>query len=249
VYTFAQFDTLRSFIGIGANDIAAFIFANFLPALALNILLTCIAFDGALASLLLLRAAYSLTPIFLPVLPHVNSTVWASVECVLIFTTLIIYRSILGKHSKPQAIIQKRRERCRRWPVFSFLTTLALAALLLTFSSRMFLYYPAAVLSDSMNDVVPRGSIVFVRKLSEQDINELVNVGDIISYRFGNIEIMHRVIELRYNAIGDRVYITKGDANATADAYVVESWQIVGVVRSQIRYIGYPAVWFKTIFQ
>jgi len=123
-----------------------------------------------------------------------------------------------------------------------------LTVFLAMFGLRMFSYFPVVVLTGSMAGAVDRGSIVFVEKLNAADVLNSVNEGDIIHYKYKNNEVMHRIIEFRYNESGERLYITKGDANPIADSIPVKAGQILGISRSYIPYAGYPLVILNAIF-
>jgi len=244
VYTFAGLDVLRGFNNIGAADV---FFGSILPALALNATLTYIAFRGALPALLLIRVAYTLIPVFLPVLPDVSGVAWSMIECVLLFITAVLYQC--GMSDKRLAVRERRREKYRKKSVAGYIVLVSLAVFLIIFNLRVFSYYPAVVLTESMSGAIERGSVVFVKKLSPDDVRDYVKQGDVILFQYGQVEVMHRVIEFRYNAAGERVFITKGDANPNADVYPVEISQVLGISRAYIPYIGYPSVWLNIILR
>jgi signal peptidase len=60
--------------------------------------------------------------------------------------------------------------------------------------------------------------------------------------------ITHRVVNIDAAADGSgkRVFTTKGDNNPSKDPLVAQS-QLVGIVRSQVPFIGYPTVWLQEI--
>jgi signal peptidase len=244
-YTLAELDGLRSFINAGGAGAADFFFCGIAPTLILNAVLTCIACEGALPALVLLRGAYSLVPVFLPVLPDVGGAAWAVGECALLFATIILYRLAMNGQRGRLAVAAKRRGKYQKKAVSGYIITAAMAALLIAFNLRLFAYFPVVVLTGSMTGAIDTGAVAFVKKIEPEKVLAAVNVGDVIVYKQGNIEILHRVIELDYNAMGERVYITKGDANQTADAAPVEQWQVLGISRSYLPYIGYPSLWLK----
>jgi len=94
--------------------------------------------------------------------------------------------------------------------------------------------------------VFSRGSMVIVEKISAMD----VKVGDIIQYKAPDKMITHRIIQidLADDGSGERIFITKGDNNPSADE-PVKPVQIIGVIRAEIPYIGYPTVWLKEMMK
>ena len=95
----------------------------------------------------------------------------------------------------------------------------------------LFRYKPLVVLSGSMEPTFKTGGIIYYKHALPEEIK----VGDIITFRNGDIFVSHRV-----NSIVDNLYETKGDANNTPDAIKVKYSDIVGKDADFcIPYIGY----------
>jgi signal peptidase len=249
--TFAvtQLDEVRGFLHAGGMSAPDFLFSGVLPALALNSVLTYVAFNGSLSALLLLRGTYSLAPVFMPILPRLNSAAWAVIECVMLFLTALIYHSGMNRQRRQTARKVKRQGRYQKQPLALSVVTVTLAALMIVFNLRAFGYFPVVVHSGSMAGEIDTGSVVIVEKLTPDEVLGSVKQGDVIHFTRGNVEIIHRVIQFDYNAAGERVYFTKGDANEVADTAPVEQGQVLGISRLGVRYIGYPSVWLKILFR
>ena len=112
-----------------------------------------------------------------------------------------------------------------------FLGTVILAALLfLPRAAGMRVY---AVLSSSMEPVLPVGSMIYVMpcKLPEEILER-----DIIAYEAGDGLVVHRVI----HADGKNgQYETKGDFNKTVDETPVSFENIIGKVEFHIPFTGF----------
>ncbi len=99
---------------------------------------------------------------------------------------------------------------------------------------------PLVVLSGSMSgdapDHIEAGDLVFIGK---EDPDKL-KIGDIIAFMEtgSSVVVTHRIIETHVTADGKREFITKGDANNTADAIPVNEENIVGKYRFRISKIG-----------
>ena len=95
------------------------------------------------------------------------------------------------------------------------------------------------VLSGSMAPSIPAGSVVIDRAAPARSLQ----VGDVVTYATTDevsgvhILITHRIIALRAGSTGTQ-FITKGDANNTADDRAVGSSQIRGKVWYHVPYIG-----------
>jgi signal peptidase len=98
-------------------------------------------------------------------------------------------------------------------------------------------YGAAVVTSGSMGEAVPVGSVVYARTV---DVLE-IKVGDVLTFRHdpSDVPTTHRVVSVTTED-GARVFTTKGDANATADAkpLVASRGHIPRVVRF-VPFAGY----------
>ncbi|MDR1157984.1 MAG: signal peptidase I [Oscillospiraceae bacterium] len=106
---------------------------------------------------------------------------------------------------------------------------------------RMFM-----VLSGSMEPAYPVGSVVFTQEIPPEDVAP----GDVITYYSRNLEelVTHRVVSIEPMGPSDFVYVTKGDANDRADSERSYSWDLLGVVRFQIPFLGYVVDQLRTIW-
>jgi signal peptidase len=88
---------------------------------------------------------------------------------------------------------------------------------------------PVVVLSGSMEPAIKTGSLAFI-DTSDRD----VFVGDVISFRAGNLLVSHRVIEITAQG-----YKTKGDNNDVADAGIVKDSCVEGKILFSVPGAGY----------
>ena len=96
------------------------------------------------------------------------------------------------------------------------------------------------VLTKSMEPELHKGALVFVKATPPEEIQ----VGDIITFFPGESSskyLTHRVIEKHedYKGTGKIGFQTQGDANKTADGFVVNGEKVVGVVKSDVPVAGY----------
>ena len=83
------------------------------------------------------------------------------------------------------------------------------------------------------------GDVLFVKEA------EQIEVGDIISYRLGDMTVTHRVIEIVQEEGGPK-YRTKGDFNNTEDKELVAPGDVEGIVVFKIAKIGNAVMFLKT---
>lgn len=110
------------------------------------------------------------------------------------------------------------------------------------------LYGAYVIVSGSMEPTIKIRDAIIIKRYDEQDLK----VGDIITYRsedpyFYGIMITHRIIDVTYDE-GEKVYVTKGDHNATRDRLPVKSNQIYGKVIMMIPKIGYIQTFLATSY-
>jgi len=120
------------------------------------------------------------------------------------------------------------RRRYRKFIDIAFTVILYVLSVSILFSAYMRIV-PMVVVSGSMRPALDIGDIVLVD--ARKPFN--VSIGDVIAFRFENMIVVHRVI----NVTGGG-FRTKGDANPDPDPFVVDSSSVVGKVVGSIPKIG-----------
>lgn len=98
-------------------------------------------------------------------------------------------------------------------------------------------YSAFLVLTGSMENVIPQGSLVFTKTV---DPNEL-NIGDDITYMVNeNTTVTHRIIDIKeeYLDTGARVFYTQGTMNMEPDRNPVAAVNVVGKVIYHNKMLG-----------
>ncbi|MGM0213351.1 signal peptidase I [Enterococcus sp. AZ109] len=89
------------------------------------------------------------------------------------------------------------------------------------------------VLTGSMSDSFPQGSLIVTRKILASEVEK----GDIITFGVAGDIVTHRVLEIEKN--GDNYqFVTKGDNNTTVDAAKVVGSQLKGRIVFSFPFIG-----------
>ncbi len=209
------------------------------PALANSFLLTYLAFNAGFIPQLTYRIGVLGTALLPPIIPKHD---WYMTGIGSLLLVIAVYVSI-DRTRKDIEVKGGHFRHAHR--AYDIMFTLVLVALVV-FMSGFFSYKPEAIMSDSMDPVFTRGSMVIVQKASAVD----VQVGDVVQYNMPDHSITHRIIriDLSSDGSGTRLYITKGDNSPSPDP-PVKPEQIVGIVRAEIPYIGYPSVWLNEIIK
>lgn len=100
------------------------------------------------------------------------------------------------------------------------------------------------ILSGSMEPVLPVGSVVITQKQS------FYHAGDMITFKRAGEKtaVTHRIAAVEPSNVyfGDETFITKGDANKTADTGTVSQSSVTGKVLFAVPYLGYIADFAKS---
>ena len=91
-------------------------------------------------------------------------------------------------------------------------------------------YEPAVVMSGSMEPTFHTGSMVLI----DRDSAKNLRVGDTIAFNTGGAFVTHRIV-----GENDGDFVTKGDANDTADPWSVSTSDVKGKVVLSIPTLGY----------
>ncbi len=118
----------------------------------------------------------------------------------------------------------------------SLIVVMLLAVFLLP---RAFGYQPYMVVSASMQQSFPVGSLIFVKDAQPEEIS----VGDPITFTSGTLTITHRVIDIDYE---NRMFVTKGDNNNVSEEIPFDSLK-GKALNFSLPYLGYFSAWFVTM--
>lgn len=124
--------------------------------------------------------------------------------------------------------------------IFSILANvcyIGISIYLLACLPMLFGYKPLVVLSGSMEPTYKVGAIIYYESFDE------IKKDDVIVFNNSDDSfVTHRVVELK-----DGKYVTKGDANESVDAELVEVHNIKGkAIKFNIPYLGYYVQYVNT---
>ena len=121
---------------------------------------------------------------------------------------------------------------------------LVITSLIVALVSCKFTYGILVVGSRSMTGSINIGDAVVY---TSKDRASKPVKGDVIIFDKNGTKMVHRVISVN-NYNGQIRYYTKGDANSTMDEGFVTDSNLIGVVNFKIKYIGYPTLWVRELF-
>lgn len=143
--------------------------------------------------------------------------------------TFVTNKMIVNKKDKTKNLISK---------IILGVMTILIAMLI----SCQFKFGILVIGSGSMTGVINKGDAV----IFEQYSNEEIKIGQIIIFEKNNLQIVHRVVDIK-KVNKELRYITKGDSNQQNDDGYITKQDIIGVSKFKIPYIGYPSIWIRDI--
>ena len=120
-------------------------------------------------------------------------------------------------------------------------TALMMLLCVVAWAPRLFGLSPYYVLTDSMKPTFSRGSMVFARPITYEEIK----VGDVLVFenKAYKKNFVHRVVRVSDN---QQWIFTKGDANEMPDPLPTEYSYCKGIVKFYLPLAGFPAQFFHT---
>ena len=120
------------------------------------------------------------------------------------------------------------------WLVTALVAGLVLAAVVVP---RLAGATPYTVLTGSMSPAYPPGTLVVVRPAEAEDLA----IGDVVTYQLRSGEsttVTHRIVGIGWNAEGEKILTTQGDANSVPDATPVRPVQVRGELWYAVPWVG-----------
>ena len=221
------------------GDLIKFAVASAMPAIIASLLLTYLSFTAGLGSQLVYRLGMLAIVIIPPIIPKYD---WYLNGVTSILVSIAVYIAVdrMRQDKSDQPSARHRHPRRANDVMLVIIMTV-----LIMFMTGFFTYRPLAIVSNSMVPVFSRGSEVIAEKIRDPMD---VAVGDILQYEALGRTITHRVvgIDTSSDGSGQRIFTTKGDNSPSTDAPVTTK-QVVGIVRAEVPYIGYPSVWLSEL--
>jgi len=132
----------------------------------------------------------------------------------------------------------------KKYNIVSTAVLVVLMSLLIALISCQFRFGILVIGSESMTGSINKGDAVVYEAYHDQQLE----VEDVIIFYKDDIKTVHRIINID-NLNGEVRYYTKGDANVNIDAGYVTKDKIIGVTMFKIKYLGFPTLWLRDIFE
>ncbi len=216
-----------------------YVTSTLIPLFVTGGVLTYLSYIGGSRLPIIYRLFMTVPEFILPIIPGLD---WFVTSVLGISVPLAIFVYLNYVHVSKNERMSRRTK--RKYNPVVYIPTFVFVGVVVCFVIGVFKYQPIAVLSGSMSPTFNRGDAVIVKKLNTQEKDEL-DKNDVIQFVSGSKYVVHRIVEVANDEYGNKLFITKGDANNTSDAGKVKLENVVGKVSCVIPFIGYPSVWLS----
>lgn len=208
------------------------------PELANNIFATYLVYLGGPIASIVYLGIIQLANFISPYLPNLTWIISALTGILFPIFFVVILNSIVN------SMTIRVKEYNKESPIGWILTSI-LSILIIWFSLGVFSIYPSVIVTGSMEPVIMPGDIILVRRITDiEGINSL-QVDDIIQFKRDDILISHRIVEINnnYDVIE---FTTKGDNNPSRDYQKVKTEDIKGIVDKVVPKLGIPTLFLRS---
>lgn len=216
------------------TSILDFIEVSVISNVAINLILSYLAYNFSYNTLLLFILFLKLPNYFMPIFPNLGNYFGTVLKIIFFFYCYYQLSYIMEKWEQKE---KNNRKKGKRLPL---LLVIMPVLVLVGFVSGLFKYHLFAIGSNSMLPSFSRGDAVLVEKIYDDELDEL-EIGDILAFYHSEEIIVHRIVSIEKS--GEK-YLnkTKGDNNTSVDAWNVNSDMVYGKVLCVVKYIGIPSV-------
>ncbi len=211
--------------------IVQFLGTTLFPAISENLLASYLALLGGAWPAIIYRGTWLAFEWFFPILPDPGWVTKALTATFIPLVCLTLVRQYYLDEKKSRKQLTQEEN-----PQGNLITGI-IAIIIVWFCAGVFAVFPSVIVSGSMLPVIQVGDVIIVQKAPAAE----VRTGDIIQFKTESIRVAHRVIDIKEEN-KQRVLITKGDNNQSADTDPVLPEQVVGRVIGIIPKIGWPSM-------
>lgn len=226
IYAATEFNGFLSMVGL-----------TLFPSIACNLLYNYISSRHGYMPVIVYRIITILYAYIIPIIPDMYIFFRCFLRMLYPYLIYLLLEKTYSKSNFKQSYTNKAKRN------FEIILCISISIIFIMLISCKFKYGILVIGSGSMTGTINKGDAVVYEAYKNQDINE----GDIIIFTKEEMQVVHRVIDIRL-VNGEYRYYTKGDYNSEADDGHITQSQIVGLVKFKIKYIGYPTLWLRDIF-
>lgn len=224
------------------DELVNVIISIILPSISKNIMLNYLTLKVGYKPAILYRFIFELPIYFFPIFPDFGMYIESILKIVSPAILMYMIHYSFEKIRNKEVIIKKTKF---NYETINLIVFSIIILMIVSLSSGWFKYYFLTIGSESMTGSINKGDIIIVKKLNDNEINNLKE-GDILVFQHSKKIIVHRIVRILVIQNNNYFY-TKGDYNESEDGYPIEKKDIIGTTSFRMPYLGYPAVWLNEL--
>ena len=215
-----------------------FVIQTLIPSLITNLYLTYISYYASYKAALIYTFIPQFLMYFLPILPDLDLATISLLNSIIPFFSYIYINYLINKLEKTLDRRDNKTVGIKGW-----ILMILFIIFMVLFGLGVFNVKPLVIASNSMLPKIRKGDIVIIKDI---DVNK-IKKGDVIRYKLDGYYVVHRVVLIRTDEKGKIEFVTKGDNNNDVDLFAVKEYQVDGIVKLDIPYLGYPTLIFSKL--
>ena len=219
------------------EDLLAVIGFIFFASIACNLLYNYISIRYDSKGIIAYRLITILYVYIIPYIPDVYIFFRSFLRMIYPYIMYLVFEYTFSKTNYATAFKDRRKSIITTTVLFVVMT------LIISLISCKFKYGVLVIGSGSMTGSLNKGDAIVYVKYDDGPLKEK----EIIVFNKDDVRTVHRIIN-EENVNGEFRYYTKGDANKTIDDGYRVKKDIIGKSLFKIKYLGYPSLWVRDIF-
>lgn len=220
------------------DDVLTIVGFVLFSSISCNLLYNYITVRYGSKGVLIYRLFTSLYLYFIPIVPNVYLFFRSFLRMVYPYLMYLILEYTYSKSDKATAYKDKTKN-----ILITSIVMVSMTLVIMLVSCR-FRFGILVIGSGSMTGSINKGDAVIFEQYKSQKLKS----GDVIIFDKDGVQTVHRIYSIEVTN-GQTRYFTKGDANKEIDdGYRVDK-DIAGITKVKIKYIGYPTIWVRNIFE
>ena len=207
-------------------------------SVACNLLYNYITFRFGSKGVIIYRLLTILYVYFVPYIPDVYIFFRSFLRMLYPYIIYLVLEYTYSKTNYAVAYKDKKKN------IIATTVLAVIMSLIIALISCRFRFGILVIGSSSMTGTYNKGDAVVFEAYHNQQLKK----DDVIIFYKEDIKMVHRIINIE-NMNGELRYYTKGDANQNADSGYVTSDSVIGTTIFKIKYIGFPTLWLRDIFE
>lgn len=219
------------------NGFIDFCSLTLFPAVTANLLYHFISKRyGALPNIVY-KVLISVYPYIIPVKPKMSEAMLSFFKILLPVIVLLFVRALYERQRKS---VNRKNKTAKT--VLGVLAVVLMTGFIMLITCQ-FRFGLLVIATESMTGSLDKGDAI----IYEQYDGQKLSTGQVLVFVSEKRKTVHRIADIEKINGELRIY-TKGDANEKNDLGYITTDDIVGISKLKIKYLGYPTVWMRELF-